>query len=289
MLGYWESTAERHGYGYHGQAPADVLSHLIEDFTEMKPLLAQPQTDKNRTRLCYVTGQMAGMVAIVLHDMGEHREAHRWFTTAGRAAEKSGDRLLHAWVLGREAMVPLNYGAPQAAAKLAEKARHLAGDKPSAAAALAAAVASRAYASGGRTDQALGAVTAVEELVEQLSPQQRADTWFGYPTQKHHVHMSQALTLLGQTSRTYETQTRALELSRAPSLMTRALIAIDRASCLAHDGDRAQAAHVAAQAYGDLPAYRAGLTRTRAVALYRALPEDTSGRRDLADVLEVAA
>ncbi|MCX4586320.1 hypothetical protein [Streptomyces sp. NBC_01481] len=133
-------------------------------------------------------------------------------------------------------------------------------------------------------------MTAVEELVEQLSPQQRVNTWFGYPTQKHYVHMSQALTLLGQTSRAYEAQTRALDLSRAPSLMTRALIAIDRASCLAHDGERAQAAHVAAQAYGDLPAsYRAGLTRTRAVAFYRALPEDTSGRRDLAEVLEVAA
>ncbi|MCX4586319.1 hypothetical protein [Streptomyces sp. NBC_01481] len=108
---YWESTAERHGYGYHWQAPADVLSNLIEDFTEMRHLLARPQTDKSRIRLCYVTGQMAGMVAIVLHDMGEHREAHRWFATAGRAAEQSGDRLLHAWVLGREAMVPLNYGA----------------------------------------------------------------------------------------------------------------------------------------------------------------------------------
>ncbi|MFD3481926.1 hypothetical protein [Streptomyces sp. NPDC058665] len=156
------------------------------------------------------------MVAIVLHDLGEHREAHRWFATARRAAKQSGDRLLHAWVLGREAMVPLNYGAPAAAAKLTDEARHLAGNSPSAAAALAAAVASRAYAIGGHRDKALVAVADVERLAGRLTPQQHADTWFGYPLQKHHVHMSQALTQLGETGRAYETQATALELSRAP-------------------------------------------------------------------------
>ncbi|MFD9485089.1 hypothetical protein [Streptomyces sp. NPDC059991] len=288
-LGYWESTAERYGYGYHGQAPADVLANLQDDLEEMKPLLFQAQTDKSRSQLCHVTGQMAGMLAIVLHDLGNHREAHRWFATAGRAAQQSGDQLLHAWVLGREAMVPLNYGAPAAAAKLADQARHLAGETPSAAAALAAAVAARAYAIGGDRDKALGAVTDVERLADRLSPQQRADTWFGYPMQKHQVHMSQALTHLGETRRAYEAQAAGLQLSRAPSLMTRALIAIDQASCLVHDGDREAAAHVATQAYGGLPAsYRNGLTQTRALALCHALPDDTPGRDVLAELLNVA-
>lgn len=288
-LGYWESTAERYGYGYHGQAPVDVLANLVQDFDEMTPLFSLPQTVKDRTNLCYVTGQMAGMVAIVLHDLGQDREAHRWFATAGRAAEQSGDRLLHAWVVGREAMVPLNYGAPQAAAQLAEKARHLAGEKPSAAAALAAAVASRAYAIGGHRDKALEAVADIEALAERLTPQQHADTWFGYPMQKHHVHMSQALTHLGETNRAYETQRAALELSRAPSLMTRALIAINEATCRARDGDGEAATHIATQAYSALPAsYRTGLTRTRALALHRSLPADTPGRDHLGDALALA-
>jgi DNA-binding Xre family transcriptional regulator len=288
-LGYWESTAERYGYGYHGQAPSDVLADLLQDVDGMKPLLVMPQSVKSRTQLCHVTGQMAGMVAIVLHDLGQHREAHGWFHTAARAAEESGDRLLHSWVLGREAMVPLNYGAPQAAAKLAEKARNLAGKQPSAAAALASAVASRAYAIGGHRDKALGFVADVETLSERLTPQQQADTWFGYPEQKHHVHMSQALTLLGETERAYSTQSRALELSRAPSLMTRALIVIDEATCRAHDGDRERAAQIAAQAYAELPeSYRTGLTRTRTLALYRSLPRQTRGVDLLADALAVS-
>ncbi|QWA26674.1 hypothetical protein [Streptomyces osmaniensis] len=51
-----------------------------------------------------------------------------------------------AWLLAREAMVPQNYGAPQAATRLAEQARQGAGDRPTAAATLAAATAARTYA-----------------------------------------------------------------------------------------------------------------------------------------------
>jgi hypothetical protein len=125
--------------------------------------------------------------------------------------------------------------------------------------------------------------------MERLSSDQTVNTWFGYPEQKHHVHLSQALTLLGETQRAYAAQTRALELSKSPSVMTRALIAIDRATCLAHDGEREEAAHVAADAYGQLPAsYRSGLTRARAQAVYRAV-RDVSAAEQLQSVLETAA
>jgi hypothetical protein len=288
-LSYWESTAERYGYGYNGHAPAEVLSDLLADAASMRPLLATPQTVSARGRLCRVTAQMAGMAAIILHDLGDHREAHGWFHTAGRAAEESGDRSLHAWVLAREAMVPLNFGAPAAAASLAERARNTAGAQPSAAAALASAVAARAHAAHGDRDRALAAVADAEGLMDRLTAQQASNTWTGYPEQKHHVHLSQALTLLGDTRRAYATQARALELSRSPSLMTRALITIDRATCLAHDGEPGKAARLAAQAYGELPAsYRTGLTKTRVMSLYRTL-RATPGADQLRDALEHAA
>ncbi|MFE0423692.1 hypothetical protein [Streptomyces sp. NPDC058953] len=289
-LDYWESTTERYGYGYHGQDPAAVLGDLAAEFDDLRPLLTRPHSDADRSVLAHVTGQLAGMVAIVLHDLGHHRESHRWSATAARAAEKSGDRLLHAWVLAREAMVPLNYGAAAASARLADRARHIAGAAPSAAGALASAVAARAYAVSGDRQRALDAVADVERLADHLTPQQRADTWFGYPLQKHHVHLSQAFTHLGETRRAYETQQAALALTRTPSLMTRALITIDEATCRAHDGDRDTAARLAARVYGDLPeAYRTGLTRTRTLALYRALPHDTPGRDTLADALSAVA
>ncbi|WP_059008679.1 hypothetical protein [Streptomyces specialis] len=276
-LSSWESTVERYGYGYNGRAPGEVLTDLFGDFLELTPTLDASRSASSRSRLSHVTGRLMGMAAIVLHDLGDHRESARWFHTAGRAAEESGDVVLRAWVTAREAMVPLNFGAPAVAQRLAERAQALAGEQPTAAKALACAVAARAHAASGHRDRALTAVADADRIMERLSDGQSADTWFGYPIQKHHVHLSQALTLLGETRRAYAHQERALELSRRPSVMTRALISIDRAACLAHDGELPEAADVAARAYGELPvSYRSGLTRARATAVHdrvRAVPE----------------
>lgn len=159
-----EAAAESYGYGYHGQQPIRVLADLVTDFTTLRPLLTVPQPAPIRARLCRTAGQMAGMTAIVLHDLGSRRESRAWFATAARAAAESGDDQLRAWVLAREAMVPLNYGAPKAAADLADQARHAAGTRPTAAATLAAAVAARAYALSHQPDQARQALAAADAL-----------------------------------------------------------------------------------------------------------------------------
>ncbi|MFD8005370.1 hypothetical protein [Streptomyces mirabilis] len=122
-----EAAAESYGYGYHGQAPTRVLADLVTDFTTLRPLPTVPQPALVRAWLCRTAGQMAGMTAIVLHDLGCRRESRAWFATAARAAAESGDDQLYAWLRAREAMVPLNYGAPKAAASLAERAAKLQG------------------------------------------------------------------------------------------------------------------------------------------------------------------
>ncbi|CAL9675840.1 hypothetical protein SUDANB105_07876 [Streptomyces sp. enrichment culture] len=129
-----EAAAESYEYGYHGQQPTRVLADLVSDFADLRSLLTVPQPAPVRARLCRTAGQMASITAIILHDLGSRRESRAWFATAARAAAESGDDQLHAWVLAREAMVPLNYGAPKAAVGLAERARHVARHRPTAAA-----------------------------------------------------------------------------------------------------------------------------------------------------------
>ncbi|MFD7620870.1 hypothetical protein [Streptomyces sp. NPDC059802] len=85
-----EAAAE--SYGYHGQAPARVLADLVTDFADIRPLLGIPQPVATRVRLCPAAGQMAGMTAIVLHDLGSRREARARFSTAAHAAGESGGR-----------------------------------------------------------------------------------------------------------------------------------------------------------------------------------------------------
>ncbi|MFJ3520690.1 MULTISPECIES: hypothetical protein [unclassified Streptomyces] len=84
-----------------------------------------------------------------------------------------------AWVLGRHAMVGLNYGAPGRAARIAAQARREAGARPSGAAALAAAVNARALDAIGDFPGARRAVDDVRTLAEQLDGPESADTWFG--------------------------------------------------------------------------------------------------------------
>lgn len=64
-----------HRYGYHGQQPTRVLADLVTDFTTLRPLLTVPQPAPIRARLCRTAGQMTGMTAIVLHDLGSRRES----------------------------------------------------------------------------------------------------------------------------------------------------------------------------------------------------------------------
>ncbi|GAA3381048.1 hypothetical protein GCM10020367_70770 [Streptomyces sannanensis] len=285
-----EAAAESYGYGYHGQQPTRVLADLVSDFAGLRPLLAVPQPAPVRARLCRTTGQMAGMTAIVLHDLGSRRESRAWFATASRAAAESGDDHLHAWVLAREAMVPLNYGAPKAAADLAERARHSAGDRPTAAAVLAAAVAARAYALNHQPEQARAALTAADALMDRLPAGERSDTWLTYGEQKHHVHLSHAFTTLGDTRRARESQLRALELSAPTSTMTRTLLLIDGATCAHHDGDSEEACRRTVAALTGLPGdYRTGLVRRRALDLYEAIPAQHHHERAVRELRDVLA
>ncbi|MEW2400310.1 hypothetical protein [Streptomyces sp. NPDC046862] len=285
-----EAAAESYGYGYHGQQPTRVLADLVADFTTLRPLLTVAQPAPVRARLCRTAGQMAGMTAIVLHDLGGRTESRGWFATAARAAAESGDSQLHAWVLAREAMVPLNYGAPKAAADLADKARRTAGHRPTAAATLAAAVAARAYALNRQPEQARAALAAADALMDRLPEGERSDTWLTYSEQKHHVHLSHAYTTLADTRRARESQQRALELSAPTSTMTRTLLHIDAAACTHHDGDSEQACRRTVAALTGLPdGYRTGLVRRRAQDLYEAIPAQHHHERAVRELRDVLA
>ncbi|MFI8515411.1 helix-turn-helix domain-containing protein [Streptomyces sp. NPDC085460] len=281
-LAYLAAAFERHRGGYRGRAPESVLAEMRQDLDLLGEVLNRPHPARDRAELARTAAGIAGLVAIVQHDRGDQVDAHRWFATAARAARESGDRRMTAWVLARHAMVPLNYGAAGQAARLAERARREAGDSPSAAAALATAVSARALAALGDKANARQAVDGVRDMVERLDGPDVADTWFGYPGQKHHVHLSQAYLLLDDTRAAYRAQDAALALTDSPSVMTRALLALDTAACLNADGDPAAAAEMAGGVLDRLPAgYRLGLVRSRAEDLHRRLtgrPRDHLGQ-----------
>ena len=268
-----EAAAERYGAGYRDQTPAEMLDKLVAAVADGAPQLRLQHPRSVRIDLARAVSRLGGMAAIVLHDMGRHDEAMQWFSTAQKAARKAGDRSTLAWVLARKAMVPVNYGAPELAAKIAAQARRAAGRGETAAAALAASVAARAFALSHRNDQATIALRDAERIAGKLSSAESVDTWFGYCLQKHHVHRSQALTILGDTAAARASQAAGVELSSTTG-MTRTLLLLDSATCLRHEGDTDGACTTAADVLTQAPErFRGGLVRQRAVDLYRSVPD----------------
>ncbi|WP_246112086.1 hypothetical protein [Streptomyces hawaiiensis] len=228
---------------------ADVIAELVDEIGPLWPERHQARLASRQRKRAVGTGAKH---QLVLHDLGSRRQYRAWFATVARAAAESGNDQLHAWVLAREAMVPLNYGAPKAAADLAERARHVAGHRPTAATTLAAAVAARTYALNHQSEQARAALAAADALMDRLPESQRSDTWLTYGEQKHHVHLSHAYTTLSDTRRANESQQRALELSAPTSTMTRTLLHI-AAACSHHDGVSEQACRRTVAALTALP------------------------------------
>jgi len=284
-----EAAAEAYSRGYRGRAPTDVLDELADEVDRAAPRLLWQQSAASRKALTHAIGQLGGLTAIVLHDLGRHREADQWFATAARSAQRSGDQQLHAWILARHAMVPLNFGAPLVAVRLAEQARHLAGDTDTPAAALAASVTARAHALAGTHDLALDALNDADRIAGKLDAVQTADTWIGYCPQKHQVHRSQALTLLGKTGLARAAQHTALELTAPASTMTRTLLLLDAAACDHRDGESLAACEAATTALTAAAGrFRDGLVHRRGVELHRSLPPDlreSRAGRALADAL----
>lgn len=252
-------------------------------------MLHHPQ--RVRADLTRAVGQLGATTAIVLHDMGRHREAGRFFATAVKAAEESRAQQLLVWVRARHAMTPLNYGAPKTAARLAELARAAAGGRDTAAAALASSVTARAYALSGHPEQAMAAVSEADRIASRLLAAETVDTWMGYPEQKHHVHRSQALTALADTTAARESQQAGLRLASAGG-MTRPLLLLDGAMCVLRDGDPVGACEAAAEVLRAAPArFRDGLVLRRARELHGMVPDGVrraAAGRELAELLTAA-
>ncbi|WP_240364010.1 hypothetical protein [Streptomyces sp. RLB3-6] len=124
----------------------------------------------------------------------------------------------------------------------------------------------------------------------QLPEGERSDTWLTYSEQKHNVHLSHALTTLGDTRRARESQQRALELSAPTSTMTRTLLTIDGAACSHHDGDSEEACRRTVAALTGLSdGYRTGLVRRRAQDMYEAIPAQHHRERAVRELRDVLA
>jgi hypothetical protein len=219
--------------------------------------------------------------------------ARNWARTARVAADEAGDSAIRSWVRAQEAYVHYYAGNLAEALTVARHAQHLAGATRCVGVPLAAALEARAFAILGHHHDARAALDTAETAVSRLAPDETVPSAFSYNEAQLRFHEGNAMTHLRDTRAAWAAQDCALALYPTTDFFDRTLIELDRADCLAHDGDPTTAMHHATRVLTDLPdEQRRGLILLRGRQILHSLRDDDRAlpaARDFRDVLVSSA
>ncbi|WP_231334631.1 XRE family transcriptional regulator [Actinomadura graeca] len=135
----WEKAVEEYHHTIDTQPWGAFIPDLTADIIAVGGILSRKRyPPAAQADLLRVSARLSALLAVQFDDVGQRRAARTSWDVARRAAHASGDRNLLAWVIGREAKVALwTSRADDAITSLADRVTHLAGEKPSAPAAMA--------------------------------------------------------------------------------------------------------------------------------------------------------
>ncbi len=240
-LDAWEQAVLHHGQATRYRPPHELLIELSADMSELELLIRGCRAPGSLRRLTRVAAQMSGLMCLLFVKLDEREAFHRWARTARIAAGEAGDAVTMSWALAQEAYGHYYGGDMAAAVHVARHAQGLMRRSPCVGAALAAAVEARAHAARGDVRETQGALARAETIRETLDPGSVTSSAFGYTESQLRFHQGSAYTRLGDTRSPFNAQQRALEVCPPGDYTDWALTRLDRASCIAHDGDPATA------------------------------------------------
>jgi tetratricopeptide (TPR) repeat protein len=241
MIDTWERAVAGYGRRYMTVPPLRLLCDVLLDLADVRRMCEERQPLEFSERLCRLASQLAGLAGVAMLDLGDHRLARSFFRTARTAADETGDRQLRAWVLVREALVPLYYGDPAEAAAMAGGAADLAGRHLCAAAVMAPVTEARAQARlaaanpgprRGPLNRARAALDRAADAIADLPAEHRADTALGYTERQLYFHAGDALVGLGDWQGAHRAFGLAARLYPAAEVLDCALVAFGQARCL---------------------------------------------------------
>jgi hypothetical protein len=271
----WEATVMRHGRATRERPAIVMLADLSADLTELRRALTRCHSASAMRQLTRVTAHMAGLMCLTLIKLDDRPAFRRWARTARIAAEEAGDPFTYSWVRAQEAYGYYYCGEPVEAICVARHAQNLANGMPCAGAVLAAALEARAQAALGpvRAQEARHALRRAESILSNLDAGSVAASAFGYSEAQLRFHSGNVLTHLHDTQGAWRQQERALRLYAATDYLDRTLTALDRAYCLAYDGDTREAVSHATGALAALAGQqRNGMITNRARQIVAVVP-----------------
>jgi hypothetical protein len=241
MLDEWEEATVGYGRQYMTVPPSRLLCDVLLDFGDVRRMSERRQSLEFSERLCRLAGRLAGLIGMIMINVGDQRLARSFFRTARTAADETGDRHLRAWVAVREAVVPLYYGDPAEASALARAGAGLAGRNPCVAGVMAPVLEARALAwtAARREDASTGSalrrvrtlLAPAHEALSRLPATERGDTAFGYTQRQLLFHEGDTLVMLGDHEGAEKAFTWSLDLYAPDEILDRSLISLGLARC----------------------------------------------------------
>jgi len=281
----WELIVTRYGTATKDRPAMLVFVDLATDIAELERTMAQCRSLSALRRLTRVAANLAGLVCLTLIKLDDRQAFRRWARTARIAANEAGDPVTYSWVLAQEAYGHYYSGDLTEAVTVAQHAQAVVPTAVCVGAVLAAALEARAQAALGRTDETWSALHRAETLLSNLDTATATSSAFVYNEAQLRFHESNALTHLGDIRAAWSAQERALELVAPADFMDRAFTRLDRAMCLATEGDATEASSYARDTLLDLSEVeRLGIITGRARQIVAAMP---SGTRTLLPVREL--
>ncbi|MCD0449101.1 hypothetical protein LO762_07845 [Actinocorallia sp. API 0066] len=266
----WERVAADYALEVGRVPTSQVLPDLLTDFAELGTALGAAK-GLVRHQLLRASAELAALTAIALSSAADYRASNRWWRTAARAADESGDRTTSSLVRGRHAVFSLydRRRSPVDVVAIAGEAITVADNQPCVGVVSGYAATAQAYARLGRHDAASATVEALQDLFGRLPDPvkaARAGQW-GWGEQRLHHVLSDVHTHAGDIERAFAAQDAALRLYPVTGSLGRTQVELHRAGCLIRAGDVDEGAKHAVRVLRALPPDRRSDGLVRASAL----------------------
>jgi tetratricopeptide (TPR) repeat protein len=284
----WESITREYARTFYS---APVEQHIRDLSIDLVTLQAQmKEYPEKLSDLARIGSHLATVFAMTWASAGEVRHAGRWWRTARKLSDGSGDLEARMWVRGWEVANGLYEG--RLAASIAERANEgiaIGGELACPGSAGMYAGLAQTFAVAGGRDQAIAALRKVEVLTDQIPSQVAAveDSMFGWPEVRLRHTESFVYSWLGDTRRAYSAQDQALRLYPSNLTRERAAMLFHRAACMIQDGDIVGGLRYANDVLDGLPVeHHTELVYAMGRAAIRVVPQSERDRRDVAALKE---
>jgi transcriptional regulator with XRE-family HTH domain len=256
----WQEIAAEYGESYPVTEPGELLKSLMADLYGVQAAIQANSNESELRELRSAGAMLSAFTAQTIANLGNLREARRWWRTARNAADESEDPYTVLWIRGRE-IVRAGYEhcpLPTILRLIDELEARITGSSPIAAMPEFLSGKAQTLAIMGEpvTDEAEKTLNRLRESLDALpiSAQTGSDSIYSWGEERLHFTESLTYTYLGDYRKADRAQTAALALYSADDLRSPAQIELQRSLCLIGAGDVLSGIRHAQQVISGLPA-----------------------------------